>query len=124
MVLAEIDFWELFWLLFIWLPLAFVWAFALVDIFRRDDVSGLMKAMWVAVVVILPLFGTLIYLLFRPTGATVEERQAIDEASRDFVQKYSPDNRAEQLKVVADLHDRGKLTDEEFAAEKARILAS
>jgi hypothetical protein len=28
----------------------------------------------------------------------------------------------EELRVLADLHDRGKLTDEEFAAEKARLM--
>jgi Phospholipase_D-nuclease N-terminal/Short C-terminal domain len=121
MVLAEIDFWDLFWLLFIWLPIVFLWAFALVDIFRREDISGGLKVIWVAVVVLLPLFGTLIYLLFRPT---IEEREAIDQQSSEFVEEYEPDNRTQQLKLVADLHDRGKLTDEEFAAEKARILAS
>ena len=30
---------------------------------------------------------------------------------------------ADQLHKLADLHDRGKLTDEEFAAQKAKVLA-
>ena len=38
--------------------------------------------------------------------------------------QYSPSSTAEQLKVLADLHDRGKLSDSEFASEKARILGS
>ena len=33
-------------------------------------------------------------------------------------------DRVEQLKELADLKDQGVLTDEEFAAEKAKILAS
>jgi len=117
------SFWDFFWLLLIWLPLMLLWAFALVDIFRRDDLKGWLKALWIVVIILLPFFGTLIYLIFRPVGATAPEREAIDESSRAFVAKYAPDNTAEQLRVLADLHDRGKLTDEEFSSEKARVLA-
>jgi uncharacterized membrane protein YgcG len=126
MVLAEegLDFWEVFWLLLIFIPLLLIWAFAIVDIFRRDDMSGWLKALWVVVVILAPFFGTLIYLLFRRPGATPQERTALDQASRDFVEKYAPDNRAEQLSLLADLHDRGKLTDAEFAAEKARVSST
>jgi hypothetical protein len=48
----------------------------------------------------------------------------IDQASREFVAKYSPNDSASQLQVLSDLHDRGKLTDDEFAAEKARLLGT
>ena len=123
MVLAN-TFWENFFLFLIFLPLALIWAFALIDIFRRDDIGGGWKAVWVACVILVPFVGTLIYLITRPAGATKEERVAIDEASRDFVAKYSPSTTAEQLQMLSDLHDRGKLTDDEFAAEKARLLGA
>jgi hypothetical protein len=71
-----------------------------------------------------PFIGTLIYLIVRPAGGTSEERAALDQANREFVARYSPDDRASQLKTLSDLHDRGKLTDEEFAAEKARLMSS
>jgi hypothetical protein len=118
------SFWETFFLILIFVPLAMIWAFALVDIFRRDDMRGISKALWVAVVILLPFFGTLIYLIVRPAGATPQEREAIDQASREFVQEYAPTDTATQLKTLAELHDRGKLTDAEFAAEKARIVRS
>jgi hypothetical protein len=117
-----LDFWEVFWLLIIFIPLLLIWGFAIVDIFRRDDMSGWLKALWIVIVVLMPFLGTLIYLLFRRPGATQEERAAMDAQSREFVQKYAPDNRAEQLRVLSDLHDRGKLSDAEFAAEKSRVL--
>jgi hypothetical protein len=117
------DFWDVFWLLLIFIPLLLIWGFALVDIFRRDDLAGWLKALWVVVVIIAPFFGTLVYLIFRPPGATPDERRAMDRASRDFVQKYAPSDSAQQLAVLSDLHDRGKLTDDEFATEKARIMA-
>jgi hypothetical protein len=101
-----------------------IWAFALVDIFRRDDMKGISKALWVVVVFAIPFVGTLIYLIFRPVGATQQEREMIDQASRDFVQRYQTSDGAAQLSALADLHDRGKLTDAEFAAEKARIVGT
>ncbi|HET6213362.1 MAG TPA: SHOCT domain-containing protein [Micromonosporaceae bacterium] len=124
MTLADdgLDFWNVFWLLLIFIPLMLIWAFAVVDIFRRDDLSGWLKALWIVVVILMPFLGTLLYLLFRPAGGTKQERAAIDSANRDFVARYAPDNRAEQLRVLSDLHDRGKLTDTEFAAEKTRVL--
>ena len=112
------TFWENFFLFLIFLPLAMIWAFALIDI------GGGWKAVWVACVILVPFFGTLIYLITRPAGATKEERVMIDEASRDFVAKYSPTSAASELQVLSDLHDRGKLTDDEFAAEKARLLGA
>ena len=118
------TFWENFFLFLIFLPLAMIWAFALIDIFRRDDIGGGWKAVWVACVILVPFFGTLIYLITRPAGATPQERQMMDQTSRDFVEKYSPSSSAEQLQVLSDLHDRGKLTDDEFAAEKARVLGT
>ena len=122
MVLA--DFWESFFLFLIFLPLALLWAFALVDIFRRDDIGGFSKALWIACVILVPFFGTLIYMIVRPPGATEEERVALDAASRDFVERYAPDDRTAQLNTLADLHDRGKLTDAEFDAEKGRVLGN
>jgi Phospholipase_D-nuclease N-terminal/Short C-terminal domain len=117
MVLA--DFWESFFLFLIFLPLALLWAFALIDIFRRDDIGGVGKALWIACVILVPFFGTLIYMIVRPPGATKEERVAIEAATREYA---SPNDRAGQLSTLADLHDRGKLTDAEFDAEKARVL--
>lgn len=116
------DFWDVFWLLLIFIPLLLVWAFAVVDIFRRDDLKGWLKALWVVVVILAPFLGTLIYLIFRPPGATPEERKEMETASREFVQKYAPTDTAQQLAVLSDLHDRGKLTDAEFAAEKSRVM--
>jgi phospholipase D-like protein/putative oligomerization/nucleic acid binding protein len=118
------SFWETFFLLLIFLPLIMVWVFALMDVFRRDDLGGGWKALWVVAIILVPFFGTLIYLISRPAGATPEERAALDEASREFVQRYSPDSSATQLQTLSDLHDRGKLTDAEFAAEKARVLGA
>ena len=79
MVLALSDFWTAFFLLLIWIPLAMLWLCALLDIFRRDDIGGLAKALWVVCIIVVPWFGALIYLIVRPFGATPAERAAIDD---------------------------------------------
>jgi Short C-terminal domain len=118
------TFWETFFLFLLFLPLAMVWGFALVDIFRREDLGGWSKALWVRCVILVWFFGTLIYLVSRPAGATEAERVAIDQANREFVARYTPATGVSELAELADLHDRGKLTDSEFAAEKARLLST
>lgn len=40
------GFWQGFFLILIFLPLAFLWGFTLVDLFRRDDLSGWAVALW------------------------------------------------------------------------------
>ena len=117
------TFWETFFLFLIFLPLAMVWAFAFVDIFRRDDISGFSKALWVVCVILVPFLGTLIYLVTRPVGATRDER-LLGGGGRGFDSRYSPANGTSELLALADLHDRGKLTDAEFTSEKARLLGS
>jgi hypothetical protein len=68
-VLALTTFWEAFFILLIWVPLVMLWAFALVDIFRRNDLRGVSKALWVVVIFVVPWIGVLIYLIARPAEA-------------------------------------------------------
>ena len=63
---------SMFWVLLWWWVLfsiffAVIWAF--VDNFRRPDHSGWAKAGWALVILVIPLLGTLIYLIARPADA-------------------------------------------------------
>jgi hypothetical protein len=64
------TFWDAFFLMFIlmfiWIPCIIAWVFAMFDVFTRRDLSGWGKAAWLLAIVILPLLGILIYLIFRP----------------------------------------------------------
>src|SRR6476469_4937975 len=59
------------WVIFIWIAIT-----VLIDIFRRDDISGWGKAAWVVFVVILPWIGVLTYLIVNHTG--MAERRSQD----------------------------------------------
>jgi len=115
------TFWETFFLFMLFLPLAMLWAMALVDIFRREDLTGAAKALWVVCVIVVPFFGTLIYLVTRPR-VPPEERYAT--GSDGYAARFATSSGVADLTALADLHERGKLTDSEFAAEKARLLGA
>jgi ABC-type multidrug transport system permease subunit len=58
-------FWVVMWWFFLFaIFFAVIWAF--IDNFRRHDHSGWAKAGWALLILVVPLFGTLIYLIARP----------------------------------------------------------
>jgi hypothetical protein len=107
---------------FIVMPCLFAWGFALVDIFRREDMHGWQKAIWLVAVLIFPLVGTLVYYIFRPRQLPGERRMSSITASTDPELRYGS-SRADQLTELAQLQKDGKITAEQFAAEKERILS-
>ncbi len=72
-MLVALTFWDAFWLMLIWVPLITLWIFALADIFRRDDLRGMTKALWVACIVFIPYFGSFLYMISRSAAKTRAE---------------------------------------------------
>jgi hypothetical protein len=71
------GFGEVLWLMvvfFFWFSLLWLFITVVADVFRRTDIGGLHKAVWLFVIFILPLFGILIYLIARPPEV---ERRAV-----------------------------------------------
>jgi Short C-terminal domain/Phospholipase_D-nuclease N-terminal len=116
-----------FFLFIIWIWLLIT---VFVDIFRSHDMGGFAKALWVIFVIILPFLGVFVYLIAR--GGKMHERAAKDAAQQqkafdDYVKQTagaSGDTSADQLSKLADLKSQGVITDAEFDAQKAKILAS
>jgi phospholipase D-like protein len=115
----------------VWTVLIFVWVFALFDLFRRSDLGGWAKAIWLVVIVLLPLIGTFVYLVSRPKtdwyytqkAEAITAERGDDTAGWRYGGGASSLSSAEQLSQLADLADRGRISDAEYQAEKARILA-
>jgi hypothetical protein len=112
------SFGELFFILLIFIPLIMLWIFALVDLFRRKDLDGWVKALWAIAILVFPILGMLIYFITRKP--TAEE----EEAARSYYREMAGADVPEQLEKLADLHDKGVLTDEEFAEQKAKLLGT
>ena len=123
---------NIFWTM-LWFFMFVIWIWLLItifaDIFRNKDMNGFAKAAWILFVIILPLLGVLIYLI--TNGNSMQERameQAAAQAKmqRDYIQEVSGSGgggSADELAKLADLKDKGVLTEEEFAAQKAKLLA-
>jgi len=113
--------------IFLWVLWFWVLITVFIDIFRSHDLSGWGKALWFLFVLIIPLIGVLVYLIVR--GGKMHERmvqqaQQQDQQFRDYVQDAAgPQSSADQLTKLADLRDRGVITNEEFESQKAKILA-
>jgi ABC-type multidrug transport system fused ATPase/permease subunit len=117
----------------LWIFLFIIWIWLLIivfaDIFRSRDLSGWGKALWVLGIIILPWLGVLIYLIAR--GGKMHERQvqaaqAQEQAFRQYVQETASSasgGSADELTKLADLRDKGVITDAEFQAQKAKLLA-
>lgn len=122
---------DLFWTM-LWFFLFIAWISLLisilVDIFR-SDMGGFGKALWVVFVIILPFLGVLIYLIAH--GGDMQKR-AVDQAvtQQRAQQAYIQDaagsggSSADELEKLAGLHQKGVLTDGEFASQKSRVLNS
>jgi hypothetical protein len=120
-------FWTMLWF-FLWILWIFLLIRIVTDIFRSRDLGGWGKAGWLIFVLILPFLGVFVYLIARGTdmGRRDEEQaRASEEAFRGYVQSAAAQTSspADDLSKLADLHQRGVLTDDEFAAQKAKILA-
>ena len=112
-------FWSLivfyFWFMIIWI---FIRIFA--DIFHRNDLTGVMKVIWIIVLFVLPFLGALIYMLMRkPTEQDVQEMAQVQEMQKRAAGYSSADEIAKLQGLLAS----GAITQAEFDAAKANALA-
>ena len=113
-------FWHALWIAFVIIPLTLLWAFCLVDVFVRRDLSGWARFAWVFTVLVLPLFGPLAYLVTRPQRID----DVIDLRPTDGRTTEAPDVMiADEVLKLDRLRANGVITDQEFAVQKARLMA-
>ena len=119
-------FWTMLWF-FLWFAWIVILFRVFADIFRSHDMGGFAKALWSIFVILVPFLGVFIYLIAR--GHHMAERDMADAQSREQAfQSYVKDvagstGTAEELTKLADLKDRGVISDAEFQQQKAKILA-
>jgi hypothetical protein len=122
MLLAASDyplldlFWTTFfifgWILWFWLLIR-VYS----DVFRRHDIGGGMKTVWVIFTLVLPIIGVLAYLVSQ--GRSMQERALADmeyrrSATDAYIRSVATDADVTQLAKAQDLLDRGVITSAEF----------
>jgi hypothetical protein len=112
-----------FAILFLWIWVAVGVVF---DVFRSSDLSNWGKALWILFIIVIPYIGVLAYLIAR--GHKMHEHREQDQTQAEDFQRFEAGGRAssggvDDLAKLAELHDRGKLTDAEFNEAKAKLLA-
>lgn len=119
----------LFWTMLIF----FLWVAWLILLFRvfadifRSDMGGWTKAIWSIFVILAPFLGVFIYVI--ANGRAMGERDVAAAQRREsefqaYVrQTAGSGGDADELAKLAALRDQGVLTDEEFSAQKAKLLS-
>ena len=128
---SNYPFLNIFWtilIFFAWVAWIWIAITVLVDLFRRRDLSGGAKALWVVFVIVLPFVGVLAYLLIYHDG--MAERTGKDAAASqaqfdDYVRKTAgTGGAASEIEKAKQLLDSGAITQAEYEVIKAKALGS
>jgi hypothetical protein len=114
------------WVIWFWLLIT---VFA--DVFRRHDIGGGAKTLWLLFVIILPFLGVFIYLIAESKGMAQRNQERAEASQRQFndyvqnvaVQGGGGGGAAAEIEKAKSLLDSGAITQAEFDALKAKALA-
>ena len=130
MLLAEVNLADMLWSMiafFFLVILLWILFGVILDIFRSDDLSGGMKAVWCLFILVVPWLAVFIYLIARGRGmgerqvARVQRQQAqMDAYVRETAGGGGP---ADEIAGAKALLDSGAITQEEYEALKAKALS-
>jgi divalent metal cation (Fe/Co/Zn/Cd) transporter len=91
------------------------------DLFRRHDVSGGIKALWIVALIFVPYLGVLAYLIFQGRGMAERRLQDVKHA-RDDMRRFIGFSVADELQKLETLKASKTITDEEYARLRARLV--
>src|SRR5574340_270346 len=131
MLLASYPFMGVFWsMLVFFLFVIWIWILFTVfaDIFRRHDIGGGAKTLWIIFIIILPYLGVFVYLIAEHTGMTernIERAQAQQSQMDSYVRSVagSGGGTAAELEKAQQLLSSGGITQAEFDSLKTKALA-
>ncbi len=91
------------------------------DLFRRRDVSGLGKVLWVIVLIVFPYIGVFVYLISQGRGMAERRNQQVQQAREELRQVvgYSV---ADELEKLERLKNSSAISNEEYTRLRARAL--
>jgi len=129
-VAADYPFLDFLWsmlLIFLWIAWFFILFRVIVDIFRRHELSGFGKVLWLIFVIILPFLGVFVYIIVegRKMGERdLQEAQKAQQQFDSYVQSVASTGGATaEIERAKSLLDSGAITQQEFDAIKAKALA-
>jgi hypothetical protein len=99
------------------------WLFITVaaDLFRRHDISGWIKAIWVIAWIVFPYLAVLAYLIFQGKGMAERNEQRSQQA-RDELRRVVGFSVADEIDKLDRLKKAGAISDDEFTRLRARLV--
>ena len=91
------------------------------DLFRRRDISGLGKVLWVIVLVVFPYIGVFVYLISQHRGMAERQNQRAEQA-RDELRQVVGFSVADELEKLERLKNSNTISNEEYSRLRARAV--
>ena len=131
MLIAEADFpfLEFLWAMivfFAWIAWIWIAITCFIDIFRRHDIGGWGKALWIVFIIVIPFLGVLVYLIAQHDNMrerSVKQAQE-QQAAFDKYVKDTAGGSAAEIAQAKELLDSGANTQAEFDSIKAKALGT
>jgi len=92
------------------------------DLFRRHDISGWVKAIWVIALIVFPYLGILVYLITQSRGMAERSGQQTVQA-REELRRVVGFSVADEIEKLDRLKKSGSITDQEFTRLRAKLVA-
>ena len=130
MIAADYPLLDVFWtmlIFFVWISWFMLLFRVIGDIFRRRDIGGGAKVLWLIFVIALPFLGVFIYLVAENDGMAernMQQLQAHQQATDAYIQSVAGSGgAAAEIDKAKQLLDSGAITQQEFDAIKQKALA-
>jgi hypothetical protein len=124
------DFWSFFWLLvwsFFFVAYLMILFQIVVDLFRDQNLSGWLKAVWMVCLLFFPVVTAIVYLIARGQGMAgrqIASAQQARAATDDYIKSVAGTSSVtDQINSAKTLLDSGTITQAEFDQIKAKALA-
>ena len=91
------------------------------DLFRRHDISGFGKAIWVIVLILVPYLAVLVYLISQSRGMAERNAQRAQQA-RDELRHVIGFSAADEIEKLERLKNAGTISAEEYTRLRARVV--
>ena len=103
-----------------------VWFWLLIviygDLFRRHDISGWVKALWVLALVLTSYLGIFAYVITQGRGMAERNAQQAQQA-RDELRRVVGFSAADEITKLDQLKKSGSITDVEYTRLRAKLVS-
>lgn len=91
------------------------------DLFRRDDISGALKVVWVIFLILLPYIGIFAYVLTQGRKMALRNEERARKA-RDELRQVVGFSVADEIEKLDRLKSTGSLTEDEYKRLRAKLF--